>query len=118
LTLRQALDLQGGKDECGKAEILLRAAAAAYLNSVSPCVQYPLTPAQLAAEVNAALASCDAATIVAEATRLDAFNNSGCPLDQQGVCSNASIKSPAGRWDAVREYVAMALRPARLVYWY
>jgi len=118
LSLRQALDLQGGKDECGKAETLLRAAAGAYLNIVSACVQYPLTAPQLAAEVNAALASCDAATIIAEAARLDAFNNLGCPLDQQGNCSNASF-TPKDIWrNAVREYVAMALRPARLVYWY
>src|SRR2546430_5612079 len=72
----------------------------------------------LAAEVNAALNSCDAATIIAEAARLDAFNNLGCPIDQQGNCSNASF-TPKDTWrNAVREYVAMALRPARLVYWY
>ena len=88
LTLRQALDLQGGKDACGKAEILLRAAAAAYLNSLSTCVQFELSTGELVAEVNAALANCDATAIITEATRLDGFNNAGCPLNQQGQCSN------------------------------
>jgi len=88
LTLRQALDLQGGKDACGKAEILLRAAAAAYLNSLSTCVQFELSTGELVAEVNAALAGCDANAIITEATRLDGFNNAGCPLNQQGQCSN------------------------------
>ena len=118
ITLRQALSLQGGKDLCQKAEILYRAAAGAYLNSVSGCVQFPLQTGQLVAEVNAAAASCDITTIINEATRLDGFNNLGCPIDQQGVCSNASFK-PGDNWrNAVREYVAMVLRPARLVYWY
>jgi hypothetical protein len=117
ITFRDALSLQGGKDLCQKAEILYRAAAAAYLNSISGCVQFPLNPGALIAEVNTAAASCDITTIINEATRLDAFNNAGCPIDQQGVCSNASLKSPGWR-DTVRDYVAMALRPARLVYWY
>jgi hypothetical protein len=72
------------------------------------CVQYPIaTTGALAAEVNTALASCDSATIIAEATRLDAFNNSGCPIDQQGICANASL-TPKDNWrNAVREYIAM-----------
>jgi hypothetical protein len=119
ITLRQALSLQGGKDLCQKAEILYRAAAGAYLDSVSSCVQYPLQTAALVAEVNAAAASCDIGTIIDEATRLDGFNNLGCPINQQGVCANASLISPRDNWrNAVREYVAMVLRPARLVYWY
>ena len=88
LTLRQALNLQGGKDACGKAEILFRAAAAAYLNSLSTCVQFELSTGELVAEVNAALANCDPTAIITEATRLDGFNNAGCPLNQQGQCSN------------------------------
>jgi hypothetical protein len=111
--------LQGGKDLCQKAEILFRAAVAAYLNATSGCVQYPLSAGQIVAEVNAATASCDITTIIDEATRLDGFNNAGCPINQQGVCSNASLTSPARDWGkAVREYVAMVMRPARLVYWY
>jgi hypothetical protein len=117
ITFRDALSLQGGKNLCQKAEILYRAAAAAYLNAISGCVQYPLSAGSVVAEVDAAAASCDITTIINEATRLDAFNNLGCPIDQQGVCSNASLKSPGWR-DTVRDYVAMGLRPARLVYWY
>jgi hypothetical protein len=88
ITLRDALSLQGGKTLCQKAEILLRAAAAAYLNSQSSCVGYPISTGALVAEVNAALASCDSGAIITEATRLDGFNNLGCPLNQQGQCSN------------------------------
>jgi hypothetical protein len=88
ITLREALSLQGGKTLCQKAEILLRAAAAAYLNSLSTCVQYPISTGTLVNEVNTALASCDSAAIITEATRLDGFNNLGCPLNQQGDCSN------------------------------
>jgi hypothetical protein len=118
LTLRAALSLQGGKTFCQKAEILLRAAAAAYLNASSGCVQYPLSAGAIVAEVNTALASCDIQTIIDEATKLDGFNNLGCRIDQQGVCANASLKSPGGDWgNAVREYVAMVLRQARLAHW-
>jgi hypothetical protein len=61
--------------------ILMRAASAAYLNSFA--VQYPLSTAALVAEVNLALASGDRDTILAEATKLDGFNNGqgGCPLN-------------------------------------
>jgi len=60
----------------------MRAAAAAYLNS---CFGgYPLSTAQVVAEVNTALATCDRATILAEATKLDGFNNLGCK-DANGV---------------------------------
>jgi len=58
-------------------------------------VQYPISAGALAAEVNAAAASCDSATIIAEATQLDAFNNAGCPLDQQGACTNAKLDEPS-----------------------
>jgi hypothetical protein len=74
--LLQALSFQGGNTLCGGAEILLRAAAAAYLNSLR--VAYPLTSGQVIADVNAALASCDRPTIVAEAGVLDKNNNLGC----------------------------------------
>jgi len=111
LKLRQALDLQGGKDACGKLEILYRAAAAAYLNIVSGCVQYPIsTVIALKNEVNAAALNCDPDAIIAEATRLDGFNNSGCPIDQQGVCSNARLDPPGPGFDALREYIDL-LRP-------
>ena len=88
LTLRQALSLQGGNDLCGKAEILLRIATGSFLNASSSCVQFNLNAAALVAEVNGVLASCDASQFTTESTKLDGFNNQGCPLNQQGQCSN------------------------------
>ena len=76
-TFIQALGLKGGNTACGAVQILFRAAAAAYINA---CLGgYPIaTPADVVAEVNAALVGCDRATILAEATKLDGFNNLGC----------------------------------------
>ena len=88
LTLRQALSLQGGNDLCGKAETLLRIATGSFLNASSSCVQFDLNAAAVVAEVNGVLASCDASQFTTESTRLDQFNNQGCPLNQQGQCSN------------------------------
>ena len=88
LTLRQALSLQGGDSLCEKAETLLRIATGSYLNSVSTCVQFPVSTGALVAEVNGVLASCDASQFTTESTKLDGFNNLGCPLNQQGQCSN------------------------------
>jgi len=88
LTLRQALSLQGGSDLCGKAEILLRIATGSFLNASSSCVQFNLNAAAVQAEVNGILASCDASQFTTESTKLDEFNNQGCPLNQQGECSN------------------------------
>ena len=88
LTLRQALSLQGGNDLCGKAEILLRIATGSYLNSLSSCVQFPVSTGALVTEVNGILASCDGSQFTTESTKLDGFNNLGCPLNQQGQCSN------------------------------
>jgi hypothetical protein len=79
-TLLEALSFQGGPTVADAAQILLRAAVAALLNAASPNVDYPLTVDQVIAEVNSALSSGDRAVILAEATRLDAFNNLGCPL--------------------------------------
>jgi len=82
VTFIQALGLKGGSSLCAGTETLLRAAAAAYLNS---CFGgYPLSTAQVLAEVNAALASCDRAAVIAAASRLDGFNNLGCK-DANGV---------------------------------
>jgi hypothetical protein len=77
-TLLQALSFQGGPTVQDAKNILLRAAAAAYLNSLA--VDYPLTDAEVVSMVNAALASGDRATILALAAVLDANNNLGCPL--------------------------------------
>jgi hypothetical protein len=52
------------------------------LNSSSSTVDYPLTTAQVIAQVNAALATNDRGAILALATTLDGLNNQGsCPLN-------------------------------------
>jgi hypothetical protein len=79
-TLLQALGFKGGSTIDGAARILLRAAVAAVLNAAHPGVAYEFTLAEVIADVNAALASGDRATILALASELDAANNAGCPL--------------------------------------
>jgi hypothetical protein len=81
VTLLAALDFEGGSTTADAAEVLLRQAVAAILNAASPDVDYPLTVAEIIAQVNAALASGDRATILALAEELDTFNNLFCPLD-------------------------------------
>jgi hypothetical protein len=80
-TLVQALSFQGGPDTAGASRILLRAAVASLLNASSPGVDYPRTTSEVIADVNAALASGDRATMLALASELDADNNLGCPLN-------------------------------------
>jgi hypothetical protein len=80
-TLAGALSYNGGSGTTGAARILLRAAVAALLNAASPDVDYPLTTAQVIAQVNAALASNNRTTMLNLASRLDASNNLGCPLN-------------------------------------
>jgi hypothetical protein len=81
VTLLAALDFEGGSTTADAAEVLLRQAVAALLNAASPDVDYPLTVAEIIAQVNAALASGDRDTILALAEELDTFNNLFCPLD-------------------------------------
>jgi hypothetical protein len=81
VTLLAALDFAGGPTTADAAEVLLRQAVAALLNAASPDVDYPLTEAEIIAQVNAALATGDRATILALAEQLDTFNNLFCPLD-------------------------------------
>jgi hypothetical protein len=78
LTMLQALSVSGGPGLCDAEGKLLAAAVAALLNACS--VPYPLSTAQIIAEVNTALASCDKTTILAEANRLGVFNSVGCSL--------------------------------------
>jgi len=82
-TLLQALQGGGGPDLVGAQTILLRAAVAALLNASNVNVAYPLTAAQVIAEVNGALATSDRQTILDLATLLDSYNNGpgGCPLN-------------------------------------
>jgi hypothetical protein len=79
-TLVQALNFRGGSTDEGAAQILLRAAVAAILNAAHPDIDYEFELADIIADVNAALASGDRATILALASELDAANNAGCPL--------------------------------------
>jgi hypothetical protein len=80
-TLGDALSFQGGSGVIGAKQILLRAAVAALLNAAHPDIDYPLTTAQVIAQVNVALASNDRETILLLATTLDALNNATCPID-------------------------------------
>lgn len=79
VTLVGALSFQGGPGVNGAAQILLRAAVSALLNSTS--VNYPLSTAQVISQVNTALASLNRDTMLALATTLDNDNNLGCPLN-------------------------------------
>lgn len=76
-SLLSALQGGGGSGLSGAQKILYRAAVAALLNAASPDVDYPLTAAQVIAQVNAAVATGDRPTILALAATLDANNNLG-----------------------------------------
>ncbi len=80
-TLLQALSFKGGSGKIGAAQTLLRAAAAALLNSAHPDVNYTLSPAEVISSVNAALASSNRATMLTLANTLDGYNNHVCPLN-------------------------------------
>ncbi|MNG22688.1 hypothetical protein D3C84_1072020 [compost metagenome] len=80
-SLMEALGYPGGTNLVGGAQILLRAAVASLLNTTNPDVDdFPLTTAQVIAQVNAALATKDRGTILALASQLDGYNNLGCDL--------------------------------------
>lgn len=80
-TLLEALNFGGGSGVKGAAQNLLRAAVAALLNAAHPDINYPMTAAEVIAQVNAALASNNRATMLGLATTLDTQNNAGCPID-------------------------------------
>jgi hypothetical protein len=76
-----ALNYQGGPTLTDAAQILLRQAVAGLLDSTALGGRYSLTTAQVIAQTNAALASSNRDTILAFASQLDKFNNTGgCPL--------------------------------------
>ena len=81
VTLRDALSGKGGSSTTAAARILFRASVAALLNSSNPDIDYKLTTAQIISKVNAALASKDRETMLTLASRLDRYNNLGCPLN-------------------------------------
>ena len=78
-TLLEALSFQGGPTVQDAKNILLRQAAAAYLNSLS--IAYAFTTAEVVNMVNDALATGDRDTILDVKDVLDAANNGGCPLN-------------------------------------
>jgi len=80
-TLLDALNYQGGNDVTGGARIMLRAAVAALLNASNPSVAYSLRVNDVISQVNVALASKDRNTLLNLGSRLDRFNNAGCPLN-------------------------------------
>jgi hypothetical protein len=77
-SLLTALAGGGGSGVTGGVKILLRAAVAGILNATDGDIDYPTSAADLIADVNAALASGDRATMLSLATDIDADNNLGC----------------------------------------
>ncbi len=84
-TLLTALQYHGGRGAAGAERILLRAAAAAYLNAAHEGLGYPYRrnndPLNIIESVNDAIASGNRARMLALATVLDDANNLGCPLN-------------------------------------
>jgi hypothetical protein len=81
VTLLDALGFRGGDEgECGTTRILLRTSVAALLNAAHPEIEYPLSTADVIAEVNATLARGDRQMMTAVATELDAWNDLGADL--------------------------------------
>lgn len=80
-TFLEALNYKGGPGVDGGKRILLKQAVAALLNSASDGVAYPLTTAQVVAQVTFALNSGDREVMISLAGTLDAYNNQGCPLN-------------------------------------
>ncbi len=79
--LHSALALPGGPGVAGGARVLMKQAVAALLNAAHPSILYPLTPAQVISQVNAALASGNRSTMIALAAQLESYNSAGCPLN-------------------------------------
>jgi hypothetical protein len=78
-TLIQALENGGGG-----VDALLRQAVAAVLNAASPAIDYPLSVDEIVDAVNDAISSGDADAIEELKDELDAANNLGCPLGNDG----------------------------------
>jgi hypothetical protein len=83
-SLLDALKYGGGPGTTGMARNLLRAAVAALLNAEDPDVAYPMSTADIIAQVNAALASENRGTMETLKNTLDANNNLGCSIDAHG----------------------------------
>jgi hypothetical protein len=83
-SMLDALKFDGGSGVLGAQRILLRNAVAALLNASSPDVDYPLTAAQVVAQVNAALATGDRDAMLALEGTLDDYNN----LHGASICTD------------------------------
>ncbi len=79
-TMLAALQFTGGPGVMGAEQILLRAAVAALLNSVSGSINYSWSAAHIKSAVNAAIATGDRTTMLSLAMQLDTFNNFGASL--------------------------------------
>jgi hypothetical protein len=80
-TMFDALQYQGGPDEAGAAEILLRAATAGILNAAHPHIDYSISLADLIGEVNEALGSHNRDTMINLAEIIDSYNNHEADTD-------------------------------------
>lgn len=80
-TMLDTLQGGGGPGTEGGAKILLRAATAAVLNANHNGVDFPKITAHIINPVNNALNSQDRDTMLTLATKLDNWNNGGCPLN-------------------------------------
>jgi hypothetical protein len=84
-------DSKYGNDLNGATRKLIRHAIAALLNASSPCGLYPVdNPLEVIAMVNTALATCEVGPINRLHGTFGAFNEAGCPLNQQGSCVGVS----------------------------
>jgi hypothetical protein len=81
VSLLGSLSFQGGSDVTAAAENMLKQATGSLLNSAHAGVDFPWQTAQLISEVNAALASKNATTLLSLATALEHDNTLGCPLN-------------------------------------
>jgi len=81
VTLVQALSLKGGSDSAAGARLLLHHAVASLLNAANPGVSFGDSAANVISTTNAALATGDRGTMLAQKDDFDRANNQGCPLN-------------------------------------
>lgn len=81
VTLRTALRFQDGPDLLGAAKALIRAGAAALLNSAHSQLEYPRTRTQVITQVDDALRSKDMTKIQTLTQELEEANGGNCVLD-------------------------------------
>jgi hypothetical protein len=80
-TLDEALGFGGGPTVAAAVRVLIRQAVAGVLNASHPDVNYPLTAAQIIANVNAAIATNNRNTILGLKDQIAGFNERRCPLN-------------------------------------